>query len=364
MEAFMEKTRTGYFAEMVDLSEAQIDSEARRVRVTLIKPGWSANSRYYSREVLSKAVSMFEGTKAYFDHPSKEDQKNRPERSVRDLAGWYEGVKQEPDGRITADLNVDHPDAWRIIETAVTRKPDYAGLSINALGSTRKGEAEGRAGVLVEDIAKANSTDIVTTPAAGGKFERLLMADDDGFTRDLLEAMPLDELKETLREVRPDFFDSLKREMKTTRDSEAIQEARATADDKSAQLAALTEENRTTKDALAEALEKIVALNKQAAVDRLLSEAKLPIEVRKELREKLIEAESAEAMQNVIDTALATLAAVRLPVHVHGAGRTASPTVVTEARPAHNPIAGALGISEAAAEAETFDAFLEARKQK
>jgi hypothetical protein len=359
----MEKARTGYFAELIDLSEAQIDTDQRRVRVTLIKPGWSANSRYYSREVLSKAVSMFEGTKAYFDHPGKDELKNRPERSVRDLAGWYEGVRQEPDGRITADLNIDHPDAWRIIETAVTRKPDYAGLSINALGSTRKGEAEGRAGVLVEDIAKANSTDIVTTPAAGGKFERLLMADDDGFTRDLLEVMPLDELKETLREVRPDFFDSLKREWKTTRDSEAIQEARATADDKSAQLAALTEENRTTKDALAEALEKIAALNKERAVDRLLEDAKLPKDVSKELREKLLAAEGTEAMQAVIETAITTLSAVRLPVRVHGAGRAASPTQIVSTRRQVNPIAEAMGVDPRLAGADTYDEFLAIQKQ-
>jgi len=360
----MERVRTGYFAEMVDLSEAQIDSDQRRARVTLIKPGWSANGRYYSREVLGKAAPMFEGTKAYFDHPSRSEQRDRPERSVRDLAGWYEGVKQEADGRITADLNIISPEAWPIVEAAVSRNPSLAGLSINALGSTRKGEAEGRSGYLVEDIAKANSTDIVTTPAAGGKFERLLNADTDGFTRDLLEVMPLDELKETLRETRPDLFDSLKREWKTTRDSEAIQEVRAEADAANQRLVALTEEYRTTKDALAEALDTIVELRKEQTVDRLLSEAKLPEEVRKDLRGKLLAAGSAGAMQEVIDTALATLAAVRLPVRVHGAGRTASPQMVVEGTPREHPITRVFGISEAAVEAETFDAFLEARTQK
>lgn len=357
------KTRTGYFAELIDLSEAAYDDAANKVRVTLIKPGWSANGRYYSRTVLAKAAPMFEGTKAYFDHPSNADLKNRPERSVRDIAGWYENVTQEADGRIAGDLVVIATEAMPIIKAAITRNPNLAGLSINALGSTRMGEAEGRKGQLVEDIAKANSTDIVTTPAAGGTFERLLASDTDGFTRDLLEAMPLTELQDVLREARPDLITAFKAEWKTVRDTQAMETLRAEADTAKQQASHLTEEKRAAQAALTEALDTITALRKERLVDSLLEDRKLPIKVRQELKTKLMGAADSEAMQAVIETTAAILEAVRLPVRVTGAGNGGNGQPEPAAQPRANPIAEVLGIPSSLASAETIEDFMEARKQ-
>ncbi|KKL50706.1 hypothetical protein LCGC14_2302790, partial [marine sediment metagenome] len=215
------KVKTTFFSEAIDLSEAEFSEDGSRVRVTLIQPGWSKNKRYYSADVLKAAAPLFEGTKAYVDHPTKLDAKQRPERSVRDLAGFYESVKVEDDGRITANLFLEDDAMKAKVKTAVEQNPNYVGLSINALGKTRMGEAEGQKGMLVENIVKANSTDIVTTPAAGGKFEQLLMSGDE-FTNDLLEAISLEEL----RAARPDLIDSLKNEWKTVRDTKALETAR------------------------------------------------------------------------------------------------------------------------------------------
>jgi len=141
------KTRTAAFAELISLSEAELDAEKHAARVTLISPGWSKNNRYYSRDVLTDAAHVFEGVKAYADHPSKSEIKDRPERSVRDLVGYYENVKVEKDGRLTADFKIRGAAQewlWPLIATAVTEKPDLIGTSINALGKARPGEAEGR----------------------------------------------------------------------------------------------------------------------------------------------------------------------------------------------------------------------------
>ncbi len=48
------------------------------------------------------------------------------------------------------------------------------GLSLDAEGVVGEGEAEGRFGWIVEDISRLNSFDVVTHPAAGGKFEKLV----------------------------------------------------------------------------------------------------------------------------------------------------------------------------------------------
>jgi hypothetical protein len=359
------KTRTSDVHELIDLTEATLDSAGYAAGVRIIKAGWSLNAdskgrrRNYPDKTLAEAAPKWEGVRVYADHPSKEDIRNRPERSVRDLIGVIEGVTHQ-DGTTRGTLHVmgqAREWAWPLIEESVRTGRSVAGLSINAVGRTIDGEIDGQKASVVEAITHASSVDMVTTPAAGGGFERLV-ASDDGWTRAVVEALTLDEL----REARPDFIADLKREWKTTRDSEAIQEARATADDKSAQLAVLTEENRTTKDALAEALDTIVELRKERAVDRLLEDAKLPKDVSKELREKLLAAEDTKAMQAVIETAIATLSAVRLPVRVHGAGRAASPTQTVSTRKQVNPIAEAMGVDPRLAGADTFEEFLAMQK--
>lgn len=149
------------------LRESTATAVGATYRVTLIRPGWSANGRYYPREVLSRARSLFERVKAFADHPTRQELSDRPERSVRDLVGWYDDVRQEADGRLTARLH--------LLETATWLRPlldrRLVGLSVHALGRTRFGEAEGRRGVIVESITRVVSVDVVTESAAGGEIE-------------------------------------------------------------------------------------------------------------------------------------------------------------------------------------------------
>ena len=216
--------KTRYLTEVIDLAEAVLDEAAKAVEVTLIRPGWSSNKRFYSKEVLAKAVSVFEGMRAFANHPSKSDERERPERDVRDIAGYYEGVKQAEDGSLRATMRVvgkAGDDIWPLIHEAATRKPDLIGASIFAVGKVREGEMDGQKGSIVEEIspAKNNSVDIVTLPAAGGRFERLA-AGDDGFTEDILEQMGFEEW----RDARPDFAKRLRDELKTARQTEAVEQ--------------------------------------------------------------------------------------------------------------------------------------------
>src|SRR5690348_10270816 len=56
--------------------------------VTVIKAGDSKNRRRYPAEVLRRALGLFEGAKVFADHPSRDELRARPERSVRDVIGW------------------------------------------------------------------------------------------------------------------------------------------------------------------------------------------------------------------------------------------------------------------------------------
>jgi hypothetical protein len=148
------------------------------IGVTLIKPGWSTNGRYYSPSMLKDSANLFEGSLAFVNHPTRSESRERPGRDVRDLVGFYEGVHF--DNGLKANLHLigkNGAELQPIISEAV-RKPDLIGLSINAAGNVREGLAEGKRGQIVENFVAINSTDIVTKPSAGGQFERLMASED------------------------------------------------------------------------------------------------------------------------------------------------------------------------------------------
>ena len=361
--------RTSYFSELATLEEAEVNAEGHSVRVTLIRPGWSLNGRYYSKEVLGEALPLFEGGKAYADHPGRTDAKNRPERSINDIVGWYDNAKQESDGRITANLNVVRENVWPIIEAAATRNPGLAGVSINALGDTSQGTREGRKGIVVEAIVKHNSTDIVTTPAAGGKFEQLIAADSDEWTRDLIEAMSVDQLAETLREVRPDLVKTWQKEWKAPRDTEALKAARAEVETLKTQLAEANKQHRTAADKLTEATTALVEERRTNAVDRLLDKSKLPEEWRKDIRARLLEAGDEKAMQTIIEGEMRKAATLPRPLSVRGAGASVSPanTVVSLGGGMVTHIAESLGTASLGRDlltAPTYEDYVKRKNSK
>lgn len=354
------RSRTGYFAELADLTEAELSEDGAVARVTLIKPGWSANGRYYSKTVLKAARPLFEGGQAYADHPGKSERKDRPERSIRDLVGYYDNTKQEKDGRITGDFHIVQEWLRPIVKASVTANSNLAGLSINALGETRMGEMDGKRGIIVEAIVKHNSTDVVTAPAAGGKFESLLMSDGDSFTRDLIEAMPLDELTQTLREARPDLFEVLKKEWKTPRDDKAVSAARAEVTELKKKLADAEKKHRASIQALKEAESQLAQLGRLVLVDRLLSESKLPKEWRDDIRAQLLEAKDETAMLGVLEREAAKAGKRPRPLAVKGGGLSIAPPGGTPLMRAA-PIAHALGVDSRLAGAKTYEEFVEAK---
>lgn len=346
--------RTADLHELIDLSEAVLNTEARTAEVTLIRTGWSKNGRYYSEGVLAKAAPLWEGVKAYADHPSRSQQRDRPERSVLEAAGIYENVRHEG-GATRATLRMIGPVGerlWPWIVEAAEGRAKAMGLSINALGQGRKGEIDGKAGVIVETIHHAHSVDIVTEPAAGGSFDRLL-ASDDGWTRAVLTALQIEEL----REARPDLIESLKREWKTTRDTQAL--AAVTAEREG-----LAQENQTLKAQLEESQRENARLHKTALVDRLLAGRTLPIEVSTKLRARLLEATDAAAMQAIVEDTTQMLAAVRRPVHVRGAGGASAPLPAASPTPPLNPLAEALGIDPRLAQAETIEEYVQLKESQ
>src|SRR5437870_1956698 len=60
-------------------------------RIKVIGPG-HGSSGYYSSEVLKRDAGIFADAHIFFDHPTSREDMERPERSVRDLAGRLNGT--------------------------------------------------------------------------------------------------------------------------------------------------------------------------------------------------------------------------------------------------------------------------------
>lgn len=264
------KRVTTRMTEAVDWAKAKVDTDRRTLKdVVLIQSGMSKNRKLYTASALEKAVPVFEGAKAFADHPTKEDQKSRPERSIRDVAGWYSNVRYQ-DGKLVADRhftrNQAGNDAWGIAQDVASGNApaSLAGLSINAAGiGNVKKDGDGDY-VEVEDITYAFSVDDVTSPAAGGAY-KLTASGLDPLVAAELGLLTYEEWFES----RPEYRLRLQNEMKKARQDEAVKAEMALKE------AAVSEAGRLS-EVLKKANERIAAVEaeRDAALNAVQGKAR------------------------------------------------------------------------------------------
>lgn len=142
----------------------------RRIRVTLITPG-HGSSGYYPAATLEAAArdKVFpEGLPIYLDHPSSREAHERPERSVRDLAGLLVEDAKWTGAALVAEARVvpAHADL-------VTSLEGIAGMSIRAQGEAEPATVDGQRVRKITKLVAAESVDVVTKAGRGGRFEVL-----------------------------------------------------------------------------------------------------------------------------------------------------------------------------------------------
>lgn len=155
-------------------SAGAMDLREASAMVKLIGPGWGS-SGYYSRSLLQRVAPVFKkGLKMFIDHPTAAEEAARPEGSVMNLGGeltedakWREDLPDGPGLYAPAKI-------FERFSGALKDLKDSIGVSIRAFGSGKAGEAEGRKGVIIENITHARSTDFVTVAGAGGKVTSLM----------------------------------------------------------------------------------------------------------------------------------------------------------------------------------------------
>lgn len=143
----------------------------RRYRARLIEGDRWGSSGWYGQEMLTRDGPQVwpTGTQVYMDHPGATEQHDRPERSVRDLAGKIVTTPAyEADG-LYADVEF-YPHVAPIIEAMW----EDVGMSIRAAGTAETGERDGRTGPIITSLTEGVSVDVVTRAGAGGKLVALL----------------------------------------------------------------------------------------------------------------------------------------------------------------------------------------------
>lgn len=201
---------TGRFKEVLAAQDGQ--TPGKRFRVTLLQEGLGNfhDAFYYTKSAIQSAAALYEGEKSYIDHPSESEEVDRPERSVKDILGYFENVSvQQTEGGASAlmgDLNILQAPSLDQYRSLMLESLDYSrkhpdqdlvGLSINASGDfdtvaieqflksedvpdackPKLLEAVERGVTMVRPVREmksAVSCDLVTTAGAGGKINQLL----------------------------------------------------------------------------------------------------------------------------------------------------------------------------------------------
>jgi len=192
---------------------SRIEGSNTKYSVILIAEGLGnlADTFYYTKDALKIAESMklFEGAQCFADHPSKLEEEIRPERSTRDIIGYFEDVKYVEDkgqGQLVGSLVVTRIPSLDWVHSLLSNSVEYSqkfkesdliGLSINANGEanvvpideflksyevpdsaktkiTQAVEAGVREVKVVSKLSEAISCDLVTRAGAGGRILKML----------------------------------------------------------------------------------------------------------------------------------------------------------------------------------------------
>jgi len=173
------------------------DTEGKDWEVVLIQAGKSLNKKFYSSVVLKKAKHLFENAKAFayefkgklWNHLPGTVRKVLPEGCVKNVVGWYDNVRfgsfkdeqNKTQEGLLAKFHISEnaeklrkflKDAWE------HGKKTLLGFSIDGEGEVSEAFIEGEKVWNVDEIKRIDEITLVTQPAAGGQFRRLLASLD------------------------------------------------------------------------------------------------------------------------------------------------------------------------------------------
>lgn len=254
------ETFTEHFSAVIGES-ANFDEDNMVVTGVSVLGPVSKNQRRYPVEVQEAALPLFEGAKAYLNHPTSKEMSDP--RRVQDLIGEHKNIRMSGD-MTYSDLHlIDNATVREHLVPIIKNKPHLVGNSIVVRGNSIR-EKDGWE--KVTKILAVRSIDVVAEPATThGMYESESQTPPSEDTMDL-KKLTLEEL----RAERPDLVAVITGDDKTKKesaDSLVTLEAKVTdlqkaLAERDAKLAAIEEEKK--------------AIAKAALIESLIASAKLP----------------------------------------------------------------------------------------
>jgi len=266
--------------------------------VLICAPGFTLNGWYHPEAALREAAALFEGADVnIYEMPGGANHVADgvfPLKSLltKNKAGWLDNVRYVAGEGLKGVLHFLDSFAWlgKNLLKAKTHGQDAYGLSYDAPVKAKKSIIYGRTVMELITLHNVDSVDIVTRPAAGGKFIRAVAAVPNTGGR----IMSREELLAMIKAARPDLLEGkdeaafTDEEIKTLAQA-AMKKVEPPADRATA--SAMKPEDIATKNDLA-------LFRSQMALDKALDKSDLPEGARDRIRvsfaEKIFEAKDLE----------------------------------------------------------------------
>lgn len=264
--------------------------------VVVIKPGFGnpVDNHYYPIETLSRDYPIFEGAKMYADHQTKDEEKERPEGSIRQWVASLKNVRFEEGVGIVGDAVIIEP--WLQQKLATLRDQKLLsemGISIRAAGVGTKGKIDGKDANVVERITQVRSVDFVTEAGAGGGI--LLYETEKEFDIDIISLG-------VLRERRSDLVKSIENEVKTTlmKEVKKAMEIEERITELEGQVGTLTTERDEAQTQLSDAKKAQRVAEAKSVIDEAISKIELPEAAKQRLTERFKDVETADGVEDAV----------------------------------------------------------------
>ena len=175
---------------------SSVDDRGWQWDVCIIESGDSKNGvwdggdfikRHYPKKTLENSAHLFEGARVYVyefkddrstrhDHLTEQALNANPHGYAKNLVGWISRPRMDGNSLVGTVRLLKDADWLRVnLQDSVSQgKSDLYGLSIDSDGSQHLGRVGGKPRLVVDALHDVRSVDVVTHPAAGGRFLRLV----------------------------------------------------------------------------------------------------------------------------------------------------------------------------------------------
>lgn len=139
-----------------------------RMLIQIITPG-NGSSGVYTPEVLEAAAGaqiFHQGMLLFADHPGLTESQDRPERSIRDVAGVLTENAYWDGTALVAEAKTYEP--W---SSVLAKMHDAIGVSIRASARVEESDEQGRP--IIAELVEGISVDFVTYPGRGGAIREV-----------------------------------------------------------------------------------------------------------------------------------------------------------------------------------------------